>query len=128
MSDANVDVKAILKNADFVPTGMKMTESNPLENAPALSVGKDIVEGQTIAGYYEGSKTVEGKKGPSHLHYLRLAKTNDKIALWGKASLNLFFSKRAVGEFVRITYNGLGTNEDGNDQHFFEFEVGTTAQ
>ena len=120
-----IDTAALLREAASVPTHITLTESNPLENVPAFSFGKEIQKGAVVAGYYEGGKTVEGKHGPSQLHTLRLAKSGNKIALRGKAGINLFFSKRQIGEFVKITYTGLGVNEEGNDQHFFDFEVGT---
>lgn len=122
---AETNINALLKDASYVPDTVTLEENNPIENVPTVSVGKEIQKGTVIAGYYDSSREVETKRGKSMIHTLRLAKNGSKLAVWGKASLNLFFSKRQAGEFVKFTYTGLGKNEEGNDQHFFEFEVGT---
>lgn len=130
-----VNAADLLKRASEVPKDMVMEENNPLEAIPTLGVGREIVPNTVIAGYYEGTETLTSvkfkkaqKKSPEGIpqqdrHILRLV-NGDKLAIWNTGGLSLFFSKREIGEFVRIKYTGKGTNEQGNDQHFFEFEVG----
>lgn len=130
-----VNAADLLKRAGEVPKDMVLEENNPLESIPTLGVGKEIVAGTVLAGWYEGTETITSnkfkkaqKKSPEGIpqqdrHILRLV-SGEKLAIWNTGGLGLFFGKREVGDFVRVKYTGKGENEQGNDQHFFDFEVG----
>lgn len=64
-----------------------------------------IKAGQTLEGFFLGSKSVSTKTGPSTLHVLQTEKGN--LGLWGSANLNSKLAQIAVGTMVFITYKKM---------------------
>lgn len=82
------------------------------------TTGKDYPK--QAEGYYLGSRTVEGKRGPSVLHFLQTSKGN--LGVWGTTDLNRKVSAVQPGTMVRITSTGTKATPKG-DMFTYKVEV-----
>ncbi len=80
--------------------------------------GKDYPK--QAEGYYLGNRQVEGKRGPSTLHFLQTAKGN--LGVWGTTDLNRKLSAVPVGTMVRVTSTGTKATPKG-DMFTYKVEV-----
>lgn len=129
------DLTAIMNAAAAPIAGVEMREFNPLENIPSLSVGSDIKEGMTISGVYLGTERIISHKFKSStrdqltgkpvqlLHKLRIS-DGSTVGIWSTGELRVVFERVKVNTVVALTYNGKGKNAKGDDQHFFEYQIG----
>jgi hypothetical protein len=127
----NMTPSEILKYASRPTTGKKLVDFNPLETIPTLGVG-DLEKGQILAGNYVETETIASTKfkfaretnengTPIQKRYV-LDNGGQKFAIWSVGELKLIFSKMIPGQYVHLTYNGLGT-VNGTEQHRFSVKV-----
>lgn len=74
----------------------------------------------SIEGYYLGSRQVDGKRGPSNLHFLQTPKGN--VGVWGKTDLDRKLSSVLVGTMIRASFVGMTPTPKG-DMYKFKVEV-----
>jgi len=135
MENVQQDLGALLKDAGTVPAGVVLEKWNPMENVPTAAIGKDILPGMVIAGYFEGTQRAVSAKFQNsqerdaetglpvqYLHVFRLAKTGKKLGIWSTGELKQICEKLSLNELVRITYDGKRENAQGRQQHFFNYE------
>lgn len=79
----------------------------------------------TAEGYYLGLRTVEGKRGPSKIHFLRTPKGN--LGVWGKTNMNSQLSAIPTGTMVRITSTGTKPTKNG-DMYTFKVEFDSSEK
>lgn len=73
-----------------------------------------------VEGYYLGSRTVEGKKGPSTIHFLQTPKGN--LGVWGKTDLDRKLGQVAPGTMIRASFVGMTPTPKG-DMYKFKVEI-----
>ncbi len=117
----------ILGYAGKAQKGKRMEEFNPLETVPTLGVG-DLGVGQLICGTFVGNEVIASNKFkyarekneagvPVQTRHV-LENDGKKYAIWSVGELRLIFSKILPGQYVEITYKGLG-EVNGAEQHRF---------
>jgi hypothetical protein len=74
-------------------------------------------------GYYLGSRTVPGKRGPSTLHFLQTPAGN--LGVWGTTDMNRKLSGITAGNMVRITSTGVKATPKG-DMYTYKVEEDNT--
>lgn len=72
---------------------------------------KDLAEGSTLEGRYEGKENFEGNFGLTTKYVIAAGDT--KYGVYGTASLNRQFANVPEGSYVWITFNGLTTSKNG---------------
>jgi len=71
-------------------------------------------------GYYLGSRTVNGGRGDSILHFLQTA--NGNLGVWGTTDLNRKLGQAKLGTMVRITSTGTKATPKG-DMYMYKVET-----
>lgn len=104
---------------------MAFKEVASLDADTTIAIGKtDKSTGKAYPkqaeGYYLGSRTVEGKRGPSTLHFLQTVKGN--LGVWGTTDLNRKLSSTKPGAMVRVTSTGTKATPKG-DMFTYRVEV-----
>jgi len=114
--------------SNALPTGIgevapemlnQLTEVNAFKSIPSVTPGKSFLEGQTLGGYFCGTKTCYSEKlagnkrdatGKKYrlLHIFRDTKGN-KFGIWGVGVLDYTMSLVPRDAYVAITYNGKDT-------------------
>jgi hypothetical protein len=127
----NMSPEEILRFASRETSGKKLTEFNPLETIPTIGVG-DLKTGQVLAGIYVETESIASAKfkfaretneqgTPVQKRYV-LDNGGQKFAIWSVGELKLIFSKMTPGQYVHLTYKGLG-EVNGTEQHRFTVKV-----
>lgn len=111
--------------------GKNMEPVDPMESIPTLGVGKELTPGMSISGYYERTEEIPSPKSKQLnaagervfvRHILRIGSpTGERLGIWTTAALAAFFELVNPGQLVQIKYVRKGENEQGQAQHFFEF-------
>lgn len=96
---------------------MAFKEVASLDADTTIAIGKtDKKTGKAYPtqaeGYYLGSRTVEGSRGPSTLHFLQTPKGN--LGVWGTTDLNRKLNRVKPGVMVRITSTGTKPTPKGD--------------
>lgn len=104
---------------------MGFTEVSSLDADTTVALGKvDKKTGKAYPkqaeGYYLGKRSVEGKKGPSRLHFLQTAKGN--LGVWGTTDLDRKLSQVTPGAMIRVTSTGTKETPKG-DMYTYKVEI-----
>lgn len=103
---------------------MGFSEVISLDADNAVALGKrDKKTGKAYPkqaeGHYLGSRTVQGKRGPSVLHFL--STPNGNLGVWGTTDLNRKLGAVLTGTMVRITSTGTKPTPNG-DMYMYKVE------
>lgn len=74
----------------------------------------------SVEGYYLGSRTVEGKKGDSKIHFFQTSKGN--LGVWGKTDSDRKLGGVAPGTMTRISFDKMQATPNG-DMYKYKVEV-----
>jgi hypothetical protein len=86
---------------------------------------KDLAEGATLEGRYEGQETFEGNFGETTKYVIVAGE--EAYGVYGTASLNRQFKNIPEGSYVWITYNGLTTSKNGRQVKDFSVDFDDEA-
>lgn len=74
----------------------------------------------SIEGYYLGSRSVEGKKGESKIHFFQTSKGN--VGVWGKTDSNRKLGGVTPGTMTRISFDKMQDTPNG-EMYKYKVEV-----
>lgn len=81
---------------------------------------KDLAEGATLEGRYEGKEIFEGNFGETIKYVITAGE--ESYGVYGTASLNRQFKNIPEGSYVWITYKGLTTSKNGRQVKDFSVD------